>query len=491
MSLVIDIELISGRYDAAGAGDRDAAEWPPHPARVFCALVASARSESDHVALRWLERLPAPVVQASPTARPDVRDSFVVTNLVVSASEQRKAQKQKKGGSQFHPARTNLLKVRHSTVPGTSRVRVVWPDVDAEASTVAVLDVLARRVPYLGRSTGVATLSVGVGTELGSTDLPKGLAQFDPAPSGPPGVALRVPYPGYLDLLIDQYDNDRPAWEASLDVNYRLPGREPQRSAPSATAPSVYTDVIILRFAGLRPDGRLTVMFTEALRRAVMASTGDPLPDALHGHDADGRPHVAFLALPNADNPRADGHLMGMAVAIPDLPELERRAIVRGVLVGMRSDDGSSGNQQRTLRLSVPRIGEVDLAYEPGLVRPWGIRPERWRRGSDHWVSVTPVVLDRFPRKGDVEQEIARSCVRVGLPQPRDIVVSTAPMVAGGVRMRPQDLPQRSRGKLFRHVGLRFDHPVAGPMLLGAARYLGVGLMAPLDTSGASPAVQS
>lgn len=479
MPLVIDIELISGRYDAAGAGDRDAVEWPPHPARVFCALVASVRSDSDREALRWLEGLPAPVVQASAVVRADLRKSYVVTNSVPPEG---------KGRSQFHPGRTNALKVRRSAVPGTSRVRVVWPETDAEPATVAVLDALARRVPYLGRSTGIAALSVGVGSEPGS---PEGLEQFEPALGGSPDMGLRVPYPGYLDLLIDQYDNGRPAWEVSRDVNYRLAEREPQQRTPSVTVPSVYTDVIILRFAGLRPDGRLTAVFTEALRRAVMSATEDPLPDALHGHGADGCPHVAFLALPNADNPRADGHLLGMAVAIPDLPELERQAIVRGVLIGMRSPVEDPGSDQRMLRLTVPRIGEVDLTYEPGLVRPWGIRAERWRRGSDHWVSVTPVVLDRYPHKGDVKQEVARSCVLVGLPEPRDIIVSTAPLVAGGIRMRPRDLPEQSRGKLFRHVELRFDHKVAGPVLLGAGRYLGVGLMAPLETSSLAVGVES
>jgi CRISPR-associated protein Csb2 len=482
MALVIDIELISGRYDAAGGGDRDAVEWPPHPARVFCALVASARSDSDsdRDALRWLEGLPAPVVQASPTVRPDRRASYVVTNSVAAS-----------GGSQFHPGRTSALKVRHSVVPSSSRVRVVWAGVDAEPSTVAVLDALARRVPYLGRSTGVATLSIGVDSVPGLSGVPDGLEQFDPAPGARGDVGLRVPYPGYLDLLIEQYDNDRPAWEVSREVNYRRAGRAPSASKAPGVTPSVYTDVIILRFTGLRPDGRLTATFTEALRRAVMAATADPLPDALHGHGANGRPHVAFLALPNADNPQADGHLLGMAVAIPDLPEQERRAIVRGVLVGMSSGGGEPRGEHKTMRLSVPRIGQVDLAYQPGLVRPWGIRPERWRRGSDHWVSVTPVILDRYPRKGDLEQEIARSCALVGLPTPRDIVVSTSPLVAGGIQMRPGDLPEQARGKLFRHVELRFDVKVAGPILLGAGRYLGLGLMAPLDPSGLPVGVPS
>lgn len=480
MPLVIDIELISGRYDAAGAGDRDAAEWPPHPARVFCALVAGARSESDRDALRWVERLPAPVVQASATARPDVRASYVVTNAV-----------EKAGGSQFHLGRTNALKIRHSAMPADARVRMVWPDVDAEPSKVAVLDVLARRVPYLGRSTGVAALSVGVGSDATSTGIPGGLEQFDPVPRASGRMSLRVPYAGYLDLLIDQYDNGCPAWEVSREISYRRVDHAPHGRSALTMRPSAYTDIIVLRFTGLRPDGRLTATFTEALRRAVMAATVDPLPDALHGHGADGRPHVAFLALPNADNARADGHLLGMAVAIPDLPEAERRAIVRGVLVGMRSDIENTSRGRRTLRLTVPRIGDVGLVYQPGLVRPWGVRPERWRRGSNRWVSVTPVILDRHPRRGHLEQDIARSCVGVGLPEPRNIVVSTAPLVAGGIRMRPHDLPQQTRGKIFRHVELSFDAQVSGPILLGAGRYLGVGLMAPLDVVDADADVQS
>lgn len=482
MSLVIDIELISGRYDAAGAGDRDAAEWPPHPARVFCALVASARSDADREVLRWLERQPAPLVQASSMVQSLVRNSYVVTNSIPPRGD---------GKSQFHPARTNALKVRQSVLPVRSRVRVVWPGVDAEPSTVAMLDDLARRVPYLGRSTGIAALSVGVGSEPGTTGIPEGLEQFEQVSGGHPDVGLRVPYPGYLDLLVEQYDNARPAWEVSRDVNYRRVRTVPVGGTPSPVFPSVYTDFVLLRFSGLRPDGRLAAIFTEALRRAVMSATVDPLPEALHGHGADGRPHVAFLALPNAGNPRADGHLLGMGVAVPDLPEPERRAIVRGVLHGVRCHAGEPGDGRRALRLTVPRIGEVELTYEPGLVRPWGLRPERWRRGSDHWVSVTPVVLDRHPRKGDVEQEIARSCVRAGLPEPRGIVVSTEPLVAGAVRMRPQDLPKQARGKLFRHVELRFEHKVSGPVLLGAGRYLGVGLMAPLAASGADGEVES
>jgi len=495
MYLVIDIELISGRYDAAGALDREVSEWPPHPARVFSALVASARSELDRKALRWLEELPPPIVQAAPQPLVLKRQSFVVTNKMTSQMRetrspggdddengQGKRHRQAKGGNQIYPARTNVSKTRRSVFPNSSQVRVIWPDIQVDDEIVQCLDVLARRVPYLGRSTSIATLSVTTRSESDPPSLPNGLVEFQPDPNTKDEILLRVPYKTYLQCLIDQFEENRPAWEVSRHVNYqlkRLEEDEVPSGAPVRTRPSVYRDLIILRFVGIRPDGRLTTLFTEALRTAVMSVTEKPLPQALHGHGPGGSPHVAFLALPNVGNIHADGHLLGMAVAIPNLPEDERRRIVRGVLLHMAANDHSSNPNQRTLQITVPKIGKVLLAYQPGLVKPWGLTPERWRRSSRKWVSATPVVLDRYPRKGDIEKEIVRSCSIVGLPEPTTVRISNAPLAPGAIKMQPTDLPRRTQGKLFRHIELHFPELVSGPVLLGAGRYLGIGLMVP------------
>jgi CRISPR-associated protein Csb2 len=49
--LAIEVGLRFGRYDAAlGGAGRVAPEWPPHPARVFMALVAAAESDTDFAA---------------------------------------------------------------------------------------------------------------------------------------------------------------------------------------------------------------------------------------------------------------------------------------------------------------------------------------------------------------------------------------------------------------------------------------------------------
>jgi len=482
VALGVTVELLTGCYDAGDVEDRDYPEWPPHPARVFCALVAAARTEQERSALVWLERQPAPVVCAAGSFRPQRRSGFVVTNEVAT-----------KPGSQTHPGRTNGLRVRSRAVPTTPTVRLVWPGAGVEPGVVDALDAMARRVPYLGRSTGIALVSAAVVDEGAAVVAPMAV---EPAggSAGKSGEAphpawlvyercelqdaqtsLRVPYPGYLEQLDVQFEAGRPAWEVSRSRGYRLRETAPPAGPGEALVPSAYTDIVVFRFAGLRPEGRLAARFTEALRTRVLRGVRGDAPAVLHGHGVDGRPHVAFLALPDVGAEHADGHLLGLAVAVPELPAEERRAVLGGVL-GLRASEPPG-----MVGLPVPGIGRVELAYQPGLVRPWGASPQRWRRGSRHWVTATPVVLDRFPKQGREVQEVLRSCRLLGLPDPVDVRVSSEPLMPGAVRLRPVDLPGQVRGRLFRHVSIEFGRQVPGPLLLGAGRYLGVGLLAPVS----------
>ena len=58
---------------------------------------------------------------------------------------------------------------------------------------------------------------------------------------------------------------------------------------------------------------------------------------------------------------------------------------------------------------------------------------------------------------------------------------------AGGIRLLSRDLPDFTRGRLFRHVAVTFDRRVAGPVLVGAGRYLGVGLLTPAASGAPDP----
>lgn len=484
------VELLSGCYDAAEVDDREQAEWPPHPARLFCALVAAARGETDRSALRWLEEQPSPLVVASGQPRENRRCAYVVANTLSL-----------KGGSQFHPGRGNGLWSRTKAMPESPTVSMVWP-VTVDTGTVERLDRMARRVPYLGRSTGVA-LVAATAREDGAFDGgaegldADGRAVYEPCDLLEAQVSIRVPYPGFLEDVNAQFETGRPAWEVSRYRGYRrrrpphhgshdgdgaVEAGQPGQAGHAGSEqpiPSVYTDVLVLQFSGLRPQARLTVRLTEALRSAVLTKAGNRAPAVLHGHGADGRPHVAFLALPDVGHEHANGHLLALAVAVPELPEPERKAVLRAV-PGLRQEDVSG-----VVELPVPGLGLVELIYQPGLVRPWGASPDRWRRGSRRWVSATPAVLDRYPKRPDqVERELLASLRAVGLPEPVDLQISTEPLIPGAARLRPGDLPSRARGRLFRHVAVTFDRRVSGPVLVGAGRYLGVGLLTPVAVVG-------
>lgn len=68
--LAVQVELLTGRYVASRFNDRNRAEWPPHPARLFFAAVAAwadadEPDEGERAALRWWEEQGDPFVTCS------------------------------------------------------------------------------------------------------------------------------------------------------------------------------------------------------------------------------------------------------------------------------------------------------------------------------------------------------------------------------------------------------------------------------------------
>src|SRR5580693_141026 len=107
MALALLVRLRDGRYDVGGLRP-DSPEWPPHPARVFCALAASASDDADWTALRWLENASPPEVWACATAATTIRSGYVVTNVTHTKLN---------GFSQAWPGRTNGSRTRAGVVP--------------------------------------------------------------------------------------------------------------------------------------------------------------------------------------------------------------------------------------------------------------------------------------------------------------------------------------------------------------------------------------
>lgn len=458
MPLCLDVCLMGERYDAGGGDDPRSSEWPPHPARAFSALRSVAEPHELNV-LRRLEQLPPPTIHAARSANASRRSSYVVTNA-----------REAKGGHQIYPGRTNGRMARVSAFPADPRVRYVWfPEQPVSPDVVKQLDELARRVPYLGRSSSPAIMAF---RSVETVALLPELDALEPTSHDQADLYLRAPYPGYVDELNALHDMNQPAWQASSTARqpYRWATGE-EAPAPPATARSPYEDLVILRFTDVRPEGALVGRFTAALRSKVMSQTENPLPPALHGHGIDGQPHVAYLGLPFVGAEHADGRLLGLAVAIPGMSVDERRRILRGLL---------GPDPELLVDLGVPSLGSFTLRHAPHDPLPHGATAERWTKPARTWVSATPLVLDRYPKKKhELSDVVAQTIANSGLPTPASVQVSKQPLTPGGVRLAPQQLPKRARGRLYCHARVTFDRPVAGPVLAGAGRYFGVGLFAP------------
>jgi CRISPR-associated protein Csb2 len=196
------------------------------------------------------------------------------------------------------------------------------------------------------------------------------------------------------------------------------------------------------------------------------------VPGLLSGHGA--HPHAAYVALPFVDERQryADGHVLGLAVVLPRRIEPAARRQALRPLAALRHLDVPGAG-----RLAVERI---TAASAPP---PFNLRPATWSESATVWATATPVLLDRFPKKGyPAERVIADGCRFVGLPEPRDVQVTHhSPLYGAGpsggfVKVRRAG----DRPRLTKHVTLTFDRPVRGPVLLGAGRYFGLGLLRPL-----------
>lgn len=222
----------------------------------------------------------------------------------------------------------------------------------------------------------------------------------------------------------------------------------------------------LLRFpTGIRVEGNRVGAVTNSLRQAVMRRLADPLPPEVSGHDAQDRPHVAYLPLLDLEEPAPRGDVRGVAVLCPpDQPELAD-VVHRGLTAGPAFELQFSGASLR-------------LRTEPDAAASGPAFTGRART----WATATPVVLDRFPGKGNEAAELTRSCRRIGLPDPLEVEAVRRPFLPGGVTLLRSQFPRAEKSpRPFLHARIRFPEPVEGPVLLGAQRYLGMGLFWPID----------
>jgi len=279
------------------------------------------------------------------------------------------------------------------------------------------------------------------------------------------------------------------------------------------------TDVLVLtRVEGPQLPVVSTLPVTRALRGAIIKHCPQPAPQWVSGHQANGSVcdddagHLACIPLPFVGHEHADGHLLGVGLVFPRSVDRRERGRAAGPLL-MNSD-----GRPREVVLKLGRLGVWKLRKRDWTEWRDALKPETWTAhpsGAMTWASATPVVLDRFPKSDRVKDRagwiaevadiVRNACTRIGLPEPTGIDIDTTCWHRGGARAVNKRRPLRgdhvtkgdgtvlgdgfpfypakgtnaSRPQV--HVWLEFAHPIVGPLLLGAGRYLGYGVCKPVN----------
>lgn len=500
-AVVISVRFHEGRYHGAN-------DWPPSPARLFQALVAgaargSAVTEKDAAALRWLEALPPPTIAVPPSRPGQGLRTFVPNNDLDAV-----------GGD---PARVGEIRapkpIRPRHFDAASALVYLWlfeEAPEAEEFADAICDI-AGRLYQLGRGVDMAWAQ---GEVLGTTEAESRLAEqgrsvWRPDRSGA-GEALACPRPGSLESLQKRFAAMRERFSGTgtgrkarvlfaqppkpdfAQIGYNSPSANllfDIRNSDGTFAPQPLSEVA----------GQVKVVRDLAVRqlkasawRQGQATREDQIEKVFIGRDAD----------------EADKAQRIRIVPLPSIGHEQVAPDVRRILVVVPPDCPIQAGDIKWAFSGLPIVvdsatGEVD-ARSPVLVETqdrsmlahYGIEDGRLARV---WRTVTPAALPesaarrriqpgrRQDAKGGGERQREESAATLAVQR----ALRHAGVGVAAVSIRVQREPFSARGQRAEafapgtrfakerlwHVEVIFAEPVAGPLIIGDGRYLGLGLM--------------
>jgi CRISPR-associated protein Csb2 len=350
MRLVIQASPLIDRWSVTSATRRDRIQWPPSPDTLFSALVAAAASlgQACHPALRWLETLGNPVIEADPN--PPRVEATVSFCPVADRTPWDKGARQARS---------------HNSIGSPGVVAWSWPITTAEH--LADLQRIAQEVTYIGSSRGPVVARAFL-TEAEPSS--RALVPHDQGME-----RIRGLYPGRLDELEAAYQRgERP--RPTHTVRYaRL---------SEAHLVSPWAQLIPLRRAKGQPlHVAQCVPVAEAVRQAIMRHLPDAAPSALTGHGGDGAllcdRHLAIVPLPRVEDQFADGQLLGVGLLLPrEVSDADYDVLIGALGAWLRSGGHIDIG---------PIRWTMEVAHEDHRL---SLRETRYSGSAASWASVTP-----------------------------------------------------------------------------------------------------
>ena len=499
------------RHDRDG---RDQLDWPPAPARLHQAFIAStlanlpdseraAFSNETLKALRWLESLPPPEIMASKLAD----DSEHRRVLLVAMPHNSPA---KGDFSRYHP---DLAPVFRATPEQDGELSAAyrWMDDTPEFCCAAELHLPALReaaakLRYMGRAEDRVECEVQWRTNGIEEPTCECFDVWRPA-SQAEDINLLTARPKSTDELMAEFQKaeTRIARGAKRPARLFLREQSYTRDAAEGLLPVHVAIFQILCDTG-NPDQLPEVCdainayrWRSPLRALACQAAkdvdrwNDPVlaEELISGHHSGGeharQPHLAFVPLPSLSlGGKADGRVRRFA------------------LLGYSNPDNANAAASIYRTLAACLDGEtiesdfrLQLIGDPRNDKVWPL----YTRASRRWVSVTPLVIargykvpchtpdgtplssnERHLRRHAEWTKLVRSSLR-DIRLPADLVDSCQIRLTPSPLLSTTERAERYRPKderlPFTHARLEFQSVVRGPLLVGDRRYQGFGLFCP------------
>jgi CRISPR-associated protein Csb2 len=491
MTFVLEIEYLAGVSFAAIGPDSPTPDWPPQPDRIFSALVATwaARGQlrEEEEALKWLEALPPPRILK--------REGEPRTDAIVFVPPNDPRSNRRKTAKGVIPSlRTRQRRRFPATRPVDPVIQLYWSAAAPDATMLDALNRLARDTAYVGHSSSLTRCLFLV--EVDASSLSETIA------------AQRRVYPGRLQELRETYAH----FEKSANKKDRpQKGALSKREQPTRLSrPNVFADrwLLLEHVDGDMPDLRACALVARAIRDALLSGfnrigLGDQIPEIISGHTPDRSPsrspHVAIIPLAFAGFPYADGHVLGFGLVPPTESTILEDEDFREALRGVAPVNDEHGRRilDVTTKEGTPREHSFSIRLSPSFeAGRRSLDPSLYTSRARTFATVTPIALDRHTKeKGDDRQheitaQITTACRYVGVAEATEIVADKHSAIEGAPSAYPSArapswtrwrLPPSLASRQLTHAVLRFAEPVDGPIILGAGRYLGLGLCRPLD----------
>ncbi len=468
-------------------GDDTEPEWPPHPDRVFMSMVAawgeSGEDSRQRDALKWLEdnggKSPPSLCVSLKTSSRTSFTSYVPVNDDSTPLGKKKA---------FTPigsmpiGRNRQPRQFPVVMPESPTFFLRW-ETDMPADVRSSLETICGQVTYLGHSASPIRMWI--------EDNP-------PEPNLLPNeerstYRLRTFGVGRIEYLKNRYDAGlRPL--PSLWQGYAEEGNESKESFCNGPFdPGLF----VLRQVGGRKYGLESCgMIANTIRAALMERFtnrfGGDAREWISGHAGNApsqRIRPAYLPLGFVDHDHADGHLLGVAIAVPR--DFEGADLLFELLASHqeREHEGipfmSLGVKKHPCDKDSNSVGSLELELDERREsqRQFALQSSKWTGPAFCWTTVTPILLPKFPRRGLTSEGIvAKACVQAGYPEPIAVRVGLASFLRGVPHSRSFNATPRENHpfRLWTHARVEFAEQVQGPVLIGAGRYFGYGACHPV-----------